>query len=394
MSPKYMEFHSPTKILSGELALEQIACEMGAMNVRYPLLLSDTQLERLGVVDIVTDAMAAQGLVCTSKITDIPPDSSIAAVNTIAAYYRQLSCDSIIAVGGGSVLDTAKGVRMVISQDAQDIMTLMGCDTLVRGKYVPLVAVPTTAGTGAEATAVAVIRDEDKQVKMEFISGSIQPDVAVLDVRMTAKLPLRISASTGMDALCHAIEAYTCLQHNPISDAYATGAIELIAHCLPLAVQGKGGKDARMGMANAALMAGIAFSNAMVGGVHAIGHALGGVCRVPHADAMAILLPHVMRKNMPVCAERYGKLLLYLSGTDVYARTPVSERAACCLNHVESLLSSLHDQCGLPLNLTQVGVKAGDHEEIAIKALNDGAMIVNPVSFSLHDVLEILKMAS
>ena len=141
-----------------------------------------------------------------------------------------------MAVGGGSVLDTAKGVRLLISQGDDNLLDLMGCECLTKETHIPFVAIPTTAGTGSEATSVAVIRNPELNIKMEYISQQLMPDVAILDPKMTKTLPPRITASTGMDTLCHAIEAFSCLQKNPLSDAYAAQAIELVRDYLLKAV--------------------------------------------------------------------------------------------------------------------------------------------------------------
>ena len=160
--------------------------------------------------------------------TDIPLDSSIEKVNEISRIYRENNADGIIALGGGSVIDTAKGLRMLISQGGKNILSYVGSEMLGRGQSVPFVAIPTTSGTGSEATSVAVIKDGERKVKLEFISSFLLPDIAVLDVRALESMPARITALTGLDALTHAIEAYSCLQKNPISQCYALTAIKLI----------------------------------------------------------------------------------------------------------------------------------------------------------------------
>ena len=240
---------------------------------------------------------------------------------------------------------------------------------------------------------MAVIKNEARRLKMEFISYYLQPDVAVLDVRMTRTLPPKTTASTGMDALCHAIEAYTCLQKNPISDAYALGAIRLITQNLEQAV--KNGKDdrARLAMANASMMAGAAFSNSMVGVIHAIGHALGGVCHVPHGDAMTILLPHGMAFNYRVLKEQYGELLYFLAGEETCLNTPAEQRGKEAVRQVWQLRRKLHRICGLPERLRECGVRKSDFELVARTAMNDGAMIVNPREVSWEDVMFILNKA-
>lgn len=393
MIPKYYEFQSSAKILSGRHALENLPSELKNLGAQKPMILSDEILEKIGTLQIVLDALAQGGVSEGGIYTRIPADSSLQVVHNIAGEYRKLGCDSLVAVGGGSVIDTAKGVRMVLSQDVDDLLDIWGCENLSGAVRIPFAAVPTTSGTGSESTLVAVIKNEARRLKMEFISYYLQPDVAVLDVRMTQTLPPRTTASTGMDALCHAIEAYTCMQKNPVSDAYAMGAIQLIVQNLEQAV--KKGKDpqARLAMANASMMAGAAFSNSMVGVIHAIGHALGGVCHVPHGDAMTILLPHGMAFNHRVLKDEYARLLYVLAGEETFINTPEAARGKEAIRQVWLLRRRLHALCGLPVRLRECGVSKSDFALVAKTAMNDGAMIVNPREVSYEDVLMILEKA-
>lgn len=393
MIPDYYEFQNSTKILSGEFALENIPAELIGLNGKNVLLISDKVLENIGTMQKVIDAIDTEDIEIKVVYTDVPSDSSIEVINKIVKIYKENNCNSIVAVGGGSVIDTAKGVRMVLSQEKDDIMELAGCELITYGKHIPFVVIPTTSGTGSEVTLVAVILDNFKNVKKEFISYFLLPDVSVLDPRMTLTLPKKITASTGMDALCHAIEAYTCLQKNPISDVYAISAIEIIRDNLLETVKNGDNKKLRLAMANGSLMAGAAFSNSMVGLVHAIGHALGGVSHVPHGDAMAILLPHCMRYNLDKMRDNYSKLLLYIAGEEVFVNTPKEKRAEKVIETIEELLKTLNTEAGLPIKLSQVGVKKEDLEEVVKKALNDGAMIVNPKEAKREDILQILNNA-
>ena len=204
--PDYYEFQSSAKVLSGKFALENIPQELKNLGAERPMVLSDGILEKIGTLGMVLDALGSGDIEIGGMDTDIPADSSLTVVHRIAEEFRQKGCDSLVAVGGGSVIDTAKGVRMVLSQDVDDILDIWGCENLTRGKWIPFVAVPTTSGTGSESTLVAVIKNEARKLKMEFISYFLQPDVAVLDPRMTETLPPKTTASTGMDALCHAVE--------------------------------------------------------------------------------------------------------------------------------------------------------------------------------------------
>lgn len=393
MLPKYYEFQNSAKILSGKFALENIPLELKMLNAKRPLFLSDDTLNKIGTVKIVLDAIEKQDDVIVGKqFTNIPPDSDLDLIKKIVNIYKEANCDSIIALGGGSVIDTAKGVRMVLSQNVEDINELMGAEILTYGKHIPFVAIPITSGTGSEVTAVAVILDKLRQIKMEFISYYLLPDIAVIDPRMTETLPKKIAASTGMDALCHAIESYTCLQKNPMSDAYAISAIKLIGENLIDSVE-KDKKEAKIAMANASMMAGVSFSNSMVGLVHAIGHALGGVYHVPHGNAMNILLPYCMEYNMDKIGEEYGRILLYLAGEDVYLNTKKENRGERLVEIIKEMKERLNKLTGLPITLKEAGVKEEDLSEVAKKAINDGAIIVNPKEARYEDVLNILRKA-
>lgn len=389
----YFEFQNAVKLLCGELALERIPSELQHLNAKRPLVLSDAVLAKIGTMAQVTSAMEAEGVTPAACFTDIPVDSSLAVVNKIAAFYREQDCDSIVAIGGGSVIDTAKGVRLVLSQDTDDIFSISGLENVTNGRHIPFVVVPTTAGTGSECTGVAVIKNDENGVKMEFLSPFVEPDVAVIDPRMTEGLPPKATASTGMDALCHAVEACICLQANPLSTAYGTAAIRLIAQNLETATVNGKNREARFNMALASTMAGIAFSNSMVGAVHAIGHALGGVCGVPHAVAMTILLPHVMRYNLSHSAGDYAALLPWLVGMDAAMATPADKRAEAAIAAIETLGTKLNAACGLPLTLSAAGVSKDSFAKVAEFAVNDGALIVNPRAATVEQVVEILNAA-
>ena len=264
---------------------------------------------------------------------------------------------------------------------------------LSRGQSVPFAAIPTTSGPGSEATGVAVIKDGERKVKLEFISSFLLPDIAVLDTRVLESMPARITALTGLDALTHAIEAYSCLQKNPISQCYALSAIRLIVGNLEKAITRPRDREARISMAIASYISGAAFSNSMVGIVHAIGHSVGGVCSVAHGEAMTILLPVCMRYNEEYAEEDYSELLLYLSDADTYASTKKEDRAKKAISTVEDFITRIKGIAPIATKLSERGVKRSDFEEIAKRAMNDGALIVNPRNADKDDILKILEEA-
>ena len=386
----YYEFQNSTKIISGKNSIDNIPAELNFFNSKRPLLISDSVLNKIGTVDKIVKATENDEIKIGFKYTDVPQDSDLEVINRLCKIYKENNCDSIVAVGGGSVIDTAKGVRMLISQNVEDINELMGNEILKYGLHVPFIVIPTTAGTGSEVTLVAVIEDKIKKVKMEFISYFLLPDVAILDPQMTMSLPKKATASTGMDALCHAIESYSCIQKNPMSDSYAISAISLIRDNLFKVIENGNDAEARLNMANASLMAGVAFSNSMVGLVHAIGHSLGAVCHVPHGDAISILLPYVLEYNLDVCKNEYDKLLFFLADEETYIKTLKEERANKTIEIIKEWINKLNQMTGLPNKLE---ISDEDIEKVAKIAINDGAIIVNPKKANYEDIVEILKKA-
>ncbi|MGE5370660.1 MAG: iron-containing alcohol dehydrogenase [Solirubrobacterales bacterium] len=392
MLPGYYQYYNPVKIISGKMALENIPHELVMMGCKRPLIITDKGIVQAGLIKICLDAWGDSEMVIGALYDDTPLDSSNHVVNEVAAIYKQKKCDCIIAVGGGSVLDTAKGVNIVISEGTDDLLKFMGADRLT-AKMQPMICIPTTSGTGSEVTLVAVIANVDKNVKMLFVSYKLLPEIAVLDPRMTFTVPPKITAMTGMDALTHAVEAYSCLQKNPLSDAYAMKAIDLCRLYLEPAVKNGKDEEARMGMANASLLAGCAFSNSMVGMVHQVGHAAGAVAHIPHGLAMAILLPVGMEFNLEPCGQYYGELLLALAGPEEYAKTPADKRALRSIEVVKQMNANLKKLSGMPNKLSEAGVPREKLPDIAKTALGDAAQFQNPREAFYEDILEFLKAA-
>ncbi len=398
--PDYYEFCCRVKIVAGHNALEIIPELLAGKGSKKPLIITDKGVAGAGLIDIVSPVL--QDRLAGILIADnVPPDSDLRIVHQLAELYRDNSCDAIIAVGGGSVMDTAKGVNIVVSENASDLMAFSGAGALKR-PLKPLIAIPTTAGTGSEVTQVAVIKDQEKHLKMAFLSYFLLPDASVLDPRMTMTMPPFVTAMTGMDALSHAMEAYYCLQKNPLSDAHALSAVNMIYQYLPMVVQNPSDANGRLAMSVAACLAGIAFSNSMTGIVHNLGHASGSVCGVPHGLAMAILLPYGLEYNMHKCEDTIARLLLPMAGVTVYRETAKEQRAQKVVSLIRQLNEDLHNltdgrhaRCFREVR-DREGKPAVPHEilpQIAKAALNDGASVYNPEDTDYDDNLMVLEAA-
>jgi alcohol dehydrogenase len=239
-----------------------------------------------------------------------------------------------------------------------------------------------------------VIKDPEASAKIPFFSQFLLPDVAVIDPRSTLKLPPMMTAATAMDALTHASEAFTCLAKNPLSDAYASAAIQRVSRWLVPVLETPDDREGRLELATAATMAGIAFTNSMVGMVHALGHSVGAIAGVHHGVCMGIFLPYVLEYNLPARRQEIGELLLHLAGAEAYAAQPSAGRAEAAIARIRQLKDQAHALCGLPRTLSETGrVNRDDLPRIAAMSIDDGSMLFNPVEAGLDELLSVLQRA-
>lgn len=390
---RYYDFFCPVKLLAGEQALEQLASELTSLGARRPLLLTDKGVNATGLATLLANVLAEGELPVAAIWDEIPADSSTAVVERIAKRYRELDCDSLVALGGGSVIDTAKAVNILTSMGGDNLLDYSGAGCLTR-PLKPLAVVPTTAGTGSEVTLVAVIKDEASGRKVPFTSPFLLPQLAVLDPRLTQGLPLNITAATAMDAMTHAIEAFIGTAKNPVSDALALMAVEKIASALPQIIHDPQNKQLRLQLAEGSTLAGMAFSNSMVGLVHALGHSLGARCHLPHGLCMNLFLPTVLDYNRPEVDSELARLLLPLVGAERFAATPAHQRAEATITAIRTLRDTLWQAVKLPRTMSEAGVSDRSLlTEIRDLAVNDGALLFNRKDADREQLLTLLERA-
>ncbi|EOB7998682.1 iron-containing alcohol dehydrogenase [Acinetobacter baumannii] len=393
MAKPYYEFFCPVKVIAGNAALEHIPFELATLGAKRPLIITDKGVRANGLLNPIEAAFSTTDAVIGHVFDDVPPDSSLEVVRLAAEAYRTNKCDAIIAVGGGSVIDTSKATNILVSEGGDDLLQYSGAHNLPK-PLKPFFVIPTTSGTGSEVTMVAVVSDTQKNVKLAFASYYLMPHAAILDPRMTLTLPPHLTAMTGMDALTHCVEAYTCMAANQLSDAYASAGIKKISENLFNVLENPNDSQGRLELAQASTMAGIAFSNSMVGLVHSLGHALGAVAHLPHGLCMNLFLPYVLEYNKQVNGQKIGELLLPLAGADIYAQTPATQRADRAIATILAMRDRLFSLTKLPRTLRETGkVTEAQLDEVAEKALNDGSIIYNPKEASLKDLREILQKA-
>jgi len=376
-------FRLPTKIIFGVGAVKEVRMEVDQLGGDRVLIVTDQTLVHTPLVKIVKDTL---GKKCVGVFSEVTPDTGIHIVDEGATYGRTLNADLLISVGGGSAIDTAKGIAICMTRGGH-LMDYAGIN-LLDAPLLPHIAIPTTAGTGSEVTYAAVIKDHEQKKKLLFADNYLIPNTAILDPNMTLDMPKSLTASTGMDALCHCIEAIHSLQCEPIADALALHGIRLIREFLPRAVENGQDIVARGQMLIAACMAGAAFSNAQVGLVHALAHSVGGRFGVPHGVANSILLPHCILYNLDACPDRYAQIAEAM-GKDVRGMEPLqaAQQAAFAVWELTNTI-------GMPQTLREVKVEASGLAQCAEDALTDGSIVYNPKPVvDLEDILNIYQKA-
>jgi alcohol dehydrogenase len=445
MLPEYFEFCVPTRVIYGIGILSTIKNEISHFGHRRAILVTDKILMQAGPVDLVKAGFQDSNIAIVCVFDDVPPNSTISTVTRCAATAKEHECDLIIAIGGGSVIDTAKVANILIKKGGQ-LTDHMGAYLLDKHEsLLPSIFIPTTAGTGSEVTKVAVIADLARDLKLPFAEEQFLPQMAILDPTVTASMPAKLTAATGMDALTHAIEAYADKEWSPASDALALHAIRLISTHILAACAHPEDMQARGAMLTGSFLAGIAFSHSMVGMVHGISHALGGVYHIPHGLANALVLPEVMHYNLNFRLNRYAEIAQalgiafpriidssrsVLKSNRLWGATQnfspldpfrdwldaksrhIGDTAANVLQNfgfiddwigkqmayagiekIQTLNRQLAFLTGMPLNLKDAGIddNLDKLDQVVQTALEDGAMLYNPREPDSKSVMGIIR---
>lgn len=363
----------------GAGARKELPSVVERLNTKKALVVTDPGLISCGVAKMVTDVLDAAAIPY-EVFSEVKPNPTIANVNAGIKAYKASGADFIIAIGGGSAIDTAKAVGIVINNpEFADIVSLEGCAP-TKHKSVPVVALPTTAGTAAETTINYVIIDEAKQKKMVCVDPNDIPVVAVIDAELMMSLPRSLTAATGMDALTHAIEGYITQGAWEMSDMFEIEAVRMIARHLPVAVEHPSDATAREGMALAQYIAGMAFSNVGLGLVHGMAHPMGSLFDIPHGVANALLLPTIMEFNLPYCIDKYPRIAEAM-GVDT-AGMSKEEAAKAAVEAVKALSVKV----GIPQHLSEIGIKESDIPALAEQALADVCTPGNPRPVTIDDI--------
>ncbi len=365
---RLLKFHAPEIVFGIDSMAEAAHSALRLGGVR-PLLVTDPGLIEAGWVDELVAQLRAQGVQpqVWSALTPNPKDHEITAGHE---FYRSQGCDVLIALGGGSVIDAAKGIA-ILSANGGDILDYAGVDKATM-PIPPLVVLPSTSGTGADVSQFCIVTDTTRNTKITILGRALVPDVTIIDPRLLTTMPEWLNAATGLDALTHGIEAFVSLGHNQLTDHHALRSVVMVTENLVTTIDRPDDMSARVLMAQASLEAGLAFTNAILGAAHAMSHQVGGLLDLPHGVINGVLLPHVVRFNAEADPAPFATIAGCLGIADT--RAPALESALALADRLQELAR----QVGVPRGLADLGVREEDVAVLARNAMADACITTNP----------------
>ncbi|WLP91401.1 iron-containing alcohol dehydrogenase [Gordonia sp. NB41Y] len=376
------KFHTP-EIIIGPGSLDEIPRAAAGLGMRRLMIVADRELVATPWYPQLAQRLRAADL-RVSSYTGVSPNPRAPEIAAGFEHYEQTRAEGIVALGGGSVIDAAKGIA-ILAANGGHILSYEGIDR-ARRPLPPMVAAPTTAGSGSDVSQFCIVNDVDRMTKVTIIGRGLVPDVSVIDPLALATLPHDVAAQSGMDAITHCIEAYASVAHTRLTDRAARSAIGTAWHSIERFVDDPADADAGMEMAYAALEAGMAFTNAILGATHAMSHPVGGLCDAPHGAINSVLLPHVIRFNAEVDPTPYVDLADAIGlGTSSSAHV-TAERFA-------DQVAGLSARVGMPSRLRDFGVRDADIPALTVNALADACMRTNPRQPTTADVARMYREA-
>lgn len=377
------KFHAP-EIVFGEGSLSEAAHAAARLGARRPFVVTDPGVMDAGWPAELLAQLTAAGL-APQVWCDLTPNPKDHEIEAGYQRYLESGCDVVLGIGGGSVIDAAKGVALLAANGGR-ILDYEGIDRISH-PIPPLIMMPTTSGTGADVSQFCIVTDTERHTKITIMGRALVPDVSVVDPRLLVTMPEWLNAATGLDALTHGIEAFVSLAHGPLTDHHALQAISLVNSNLAETMLRPRNADARSLMAQAALEAGLAFTNAILGATHAMSHQVGGMLDLPHGVVNGVLLPHVIRFNGADSPERFVPIAQAM-GLDLRG-APATEAVYL----VAEAVRELGDEVGVPKGLSSLGVTDADIPRLAQLTLGDACLTTNPRGASSEDIESLFRAA-
>ncbi|MBW0091461.1 iron-containing alcohol dehydrogenase [Pseudonocardia oceani] len=377
------KFHAP-EIVFGEGSLPEAAHAAARLGALRPFVVTDPGVLEAGWPAELLAQLRDAGL-APLVWHDLTPNPKDHEIEDGYRRYVEGGCDVVLGIGGGSVIDAAKGVALLAANGGR-ILDYEGIDRIAH-PIPPLIMMPTTSGTGADVSQFCIVTDTERHTKITIMGRALVPDVSVVDPRLLVTMPEWLNAATGLDALTHGIEAFVSLAHGPLTDHHALQAIALVNGNLPETMLRPDDPEARSLMAQAALEAGLAFTNAILGATHAMSHQVGGMLDLPHGVVNGVLLPHVIRFNGAAEPERFVPIAQAM-GLEVRG-APAAE----AVHMVAEAVRALGDEVGVPKGLAAIGVLDTDIPRLAQLTLGDACLTTNPRGASVEDIEALFRAA-
>lgn len=378
-----VKFHAP-EVVFGTDSLAEIGLAAVRLGARRPFVVSDEGVSDAGWTEETLDYLRREGL-RPQLWTDVTPNPKDHEIQRGYEEYVDSGADVIIGIGGGSVIDAAKGVA-ILAGNGGKILDFEGVDQISH-PIPPMIMAPTTAGTGADVSQFCVVSDTARHIKVTILGRALVPDISITDPRLLTTMPVDLAAATGLDALSHGIEAFVSLAHNPLSDLHALNSVRLVDNHLVRTLESPGDLKSRRAMAQASLEAGMAFSNAILGATHAMSHQVGGLIDAPHGVVNAVLLSHVVSFNALGSPERYRPLAEVFGLSE--SRAPVEQMARALAAYIRTLA----DRAGVPKGLAALGVTEADIPQLTKSTLHDACLTTNPRLADEDDVRRLFVSA-
>ncbi|YAL83605.1 iron-containing alcohol dehydrogenase [Dermacoccaceae bacterium W4C1] len=377
------KFQAP-EIVFGPGALSEAGFAAGRLGARRPLIVTDQGIHEAGWVATLQTHLRESGLTPIT-FTGITPNPKEHEVEAAYRAYLEHGCDVVIGLGGGSAMDAAKAVA-ILAGNGGSILDYRGVDQ-VRRSIPPMLMIPTTSGTGADVSQFCIVTDTTRHVKVTILGRALVPDISITDPRLLHTMPDWLNAATGLDALTHGIEAFVSRAHHPLTDVHALESVGLVDTHLERTITSPDDAEARTGMAQASLNAGLAFTNAILGATHAMSHQVGGLLDAPHGVINGILLPHVIRFNAEDAPDRFVAIA-HRFGIDV-AGLPAPVVAELLADRVRRLA----DEVGVPSSLRALGIQESHLSVLASNSLDDACITTNPRASQHEDIERIFRAA-
>lgn len=378
-------FKTARRLLTGENASYLLPKEMLSLKIKRPLIVTDRGVLKAGLIEPIITLLNANGIADIFIYSDISAEPETHIVQACCNTFDQNLCDGVIAIGGGSAMDTAKAVA-VFSGETKPLTELFGEDN-VAVRTIPLICMPTTAGTGSEVTNISILLDVQAELKKGIVSNELLPDVAIVAPELTLSCPASVTAASGVDALVHAVESFLSNFSSEITRSLSIGAIPMIIEALPIVYKDPDNIQAREKMATASLMAGLAFGNAGVGAVHALAYPLGGQFHLSHGVSNALMFSHVMRWNYSACPEKFRDIAIAMGANNAIS---LADSGSYVVEKIESLCEAV----GIAKRLRDYAIEQKDISELANAASGVTRLLRNnPRELSVQDIEAIYTEA-